>query len=283
MSVENITFVVPVTRERQVVRTNFLASPGLRRSNGHQLLLQENFNSASAAYNDAIEKSCNDLMVFAHQDIILPEPWLLQLETAIEHLEIMDPRWGVLGCYGMSSAGTGHGHVYSSGRRVFGGPFERPVRVQTLDEIVLVLRKSAGLRFDEALPHFHLYGADICLRAAERGMDSYAISAFCIHNTHQILVLPKEFYTCARYIRRVWRQHLPVHTTCLRLTEFNLPLYARRFNELGLCIRRKKIGARRLANPQELLEQFRNPPQEFSQGAGLSFLTRVSSLIRGND
>ena len=70
--------------------------------------------------------------------------------------------------------------------------------VQTLDEIVLILKKSSGLRFDDSLPHFHFYGTDICLRAAQRGMRSYAISAFCVHNTHQTLVLPEEFYECCQ-------------------------------------------------------------------------------------
>jgi len=57
------------------------------------------------------------------------------------------------------------------------------VTVQTLDEIVLIFRRDSGLSFDETLPHFHFYGTDICMRAAEQGRQCYAISAFCVHNT----------------------------------------------------------------------------------------------------
>jgi hypothetical protein len=112
------------------------------------------------------------------------------------------------------------------------------------------------LRFDETLPHFHLYGADICLRAAEMGLKSYAISAFCIHNTRQCLVLPKEFYECCRHIKRVWKNLLPIQTTCIRITRFNFPLYRRRLRELYLRrVRRKEFGGTRVANPQRLLDK----------------------------
>jgi len=132
------------------------------------------------------------------------------------------------------------GHVYSSGLGIVGNTSE-PGEVQTLDEIVLVLRKSSGLRFDEGLPHFHFYGVDICLRAAARGMKSYAISAFCIHNTYQNFNLPGEFYECCEHIRKVWKNSLPIQTTCITISQSNLPIYMRRLRQAYLKhIRRKE-------------------------------------------
>jgi glycosyltransferase involved in cell wall biosynthesis len=241
---------------REVFENNFLASPCLRGPCDHQILVQENFNSAAKAYNDAIEKSSNDLIVFCHQDILLPENWLLQLDRALNYLQAADPTWGVLGSYGKTQDGRGWGHVYSSGRNVIGEPLKQPVPVQTLDEIVLILRKSSDLRFDDHLPHFHFYGADICLRAAKMGMKSYVISAFCVHNTHQPLVLPREFYECCKYIKRVWNAYLPIQTTCIRITKFNFPLHTRRLREAYLrYIRRKEFGGTRVQNSQRLLEE----------------------------
>ena len=52
------------------------------------------------AYNDAIDKAQNDLIIFAHQDVIFPEQWLPHLERVLQYLEENDPQWGVLGCYG---------------------------------------------------------------------------------------------------------------------------------------------------------------------------------------
>jgi glycosyl transferase family 2 len=250
-----VTFVVAVNN-RGVFEHNFLASPCLGQSQDHQILIQENFGSAPKAYNDAIDRAAHDLVVFCHQDIVLPAAWLSQLQCALDDLAVTDPKWGVLGSYGKTQDGRGWGHVYSSGRDVIGEPLQRPIAVQTLDEIVLILRKSSGLRFDDSLPHFHFYGADICLRAAAKGMRSYAISAFCIHNTHQSLVLPKEFYECCRHIKRVWKSSLPIQTTCIRITKSNFPLYRRKAGEFYLRhIRRKEYGGTRVLNPLPLLQE----------------------------
>jgi hypothetical protein len=241
---------------REVLEKNFLASPGLCEFSRNQILLQEGFLSASKAYNDALDRSENDLIVFLHQDIILPKSWLPQLDRALTWLEAHDPNWGVIGCYGETRNDGGRGHVYSSGRGILGTPFERPVPIQTLDEIVLIFRKSSGLRFDESLPHFHLYGTDICLRALTMGRTSYAISAFCIHNTTQPLVLPPKFYESWRYIRRTWENNLPIQTTCVRITRLNIPVYVKRLQALYLrYIRRKEVGGKREENVQRLLER----------------------------
>lgn len=239
--------------------THLLSSPCLQSPHSHQILIQEGFSSASKAYNDAIEKSWNDLIVFAHQDMILPDLWLTDLEKALAHLEVADPNWGVLGCYGETLDCGGRGYIYSSGLGILGAPFEQPAPVHTLDEIVLILRKSSGLKFDYTLPHFHFYGTDICLRAAQKGMKSYAISAFCMHNTQQGFVLPKEFYESCKHIKRVWKDCLPIQTTCIRITKFNFRVYARKLREVYLrYLRRKEIGGAPVQDPLRLLNELVN-------------------------
>ena len=254
VATENITFVVAVN-DREIFANNFLASACFREPHTFQILVQEKFTSAATAYNDAIGKSTNDLMAFCHQDIFLPKTWLGQLGQALEWLGVNDPTWGVLGCSGVTASGDLRGQVYSSGLGVIGQPSDRPAPVQTLDEIVLILRKSSGLRFDEGLRHFHLYGADICLRAAKRGMKSYAISAFCVHNTHHSLVLPSEFYESCRHVKQVWKDALPIQTTCIKVTRSNLPLYVRRLREAyRRYIRRQEVAGTRVSNVQQLLD-----------------------------
>jgi len=249
-----ITFVVAVNN-REVLEKNFLASPCLVAPHPDQILLQKNFKSASAAYNDAIEKSVNDVIVFCHQDMFFPRPWISQLQRNFKWLDIHDPKWGVLGCSGITRDRQMHGHVYSSGLGILGEP-SSPAEVQTLDEIVLILRKSSGLRFDEKLPHFHLYGADICLRAAMREMKSYAISAFCVHNTQQSFNLPKEFYECCEHMRLVWRNHLPIETTCITITSSNIPVYLRRLRQAYLKhVRRKKYEVMRADDATHIFEE----------------------------
>jgi hypothetical protein len=249
-----ITFVVAVN-DREIFENNFLASPSLRGAHDHEIVVQEQFVSAAKAYNDALGRSSNDLIIFCHQDVYLPKTWLSDLKQALNYLDVYDPNWGTLGCSGMTVHRRHWRYVYSSGLGLSGDPLSHPEPVQTLDEIVLIMRKSSGLRFDEHLPHFHLYGTDICLRAAQMGMKSYAISAFCIHNTQQNLILPPEFYDCCGHIKRVWKDCLPIQTTCVRITKFSGSILARRLRETYLRhIRRKEVGGIR-AKDVRLLEE----------------------------
>ncbi|MGA2373744.1 MAG: glycosyltransferase [Candidatus Korobacteraceae bacterium] len=240
-----------------MLKSNFLASPCLGGAHGHQILVQRDYSSAANAYNDAIDRAENDLMVFAHQDMVFPESWLAELDKALAYLEKADPSWGVLGCYGVTHDGVAHGHIYQQGLGLIGRSFDCPQPIQTLDEIVLIFRRSSRLRFDDQLLHYHLYGTDICMRAAKKGMNSYAVSAFCLHNSNYYQVLPKEFYECYRHIRRVWWDVLPIHTSCVTITRMNLPMFQRRLRDAYLqYIRKRAFLAPRVKDVTELIRQY---------------------------
>lgn len=254
---DRITFVAAVNN-REILAQNLLASPIFSGPHDCEILIQENFTSASKAYNQAIQRAANDLLIFVHQDVLLPEAWLLQLEKALSYLSGTDPDWGVLGCWGAKQKGQHCGHIYSSGLGVLGAPFERPVPVQTLDEAVLLVRKGSNLRFDESLPHYHLYGTDICLRAATRGLKSYAISAFCVHNTSQLLELPREFYDCYAHVKMVWKDLLPIQTPCIRISRFDAEVYRRKLEDFcrGTILKRRH-QARRVSDPIRILAELK--------------------------
>jgi hypothetical protein len=255
MSKRTFTFVVAVNN-RGVLENNFPSSPCFRYPHAHEILIREGFTSAAKAYNDAIDQSHNDFIVFAHQDVIFPEQWLNQLESALEYLEDQDPMWGVLECYGETPGHEGRGCVYQSGLGIVGATFEHPTPIQTLDEIVLILRKSSHLRFDDNLPHFHLYGTDICLRAERLGRRNYAIPAFCIQNTNQGFILPKEFYECYWHVKRAWKSHLPIQASCIRITKLNLAMCKRRLHEIYFrYIRQRKIEGIRVQDVRRLVNE----------------------------
>ena len=250
-----ITFAVALTN-RKIYENNFLASPCLDVKGRYEVLEQVGFLSAAKAYNEAIERAANDLIIFVHQDVFLPDVWLPQVQNSLQYLERLDPNWGVLGCGGVTEGGQLWAHVYSTGWGVIGKPFEHPMQVRTLDEIVLILRKSSGLRFDERLPHFHLYGTEICLAAAKRGLRCHSIPAFCIHNTDQTLILSKEFYECYQYIKHTWKNCLPIQTPCITISRFDFQKRLRKLQELHLQI----LGAhekpvRRAENSKQIWER----------------------------
>jgi GT2 family glycosyltransferase len=194
-----------------------LSSPDVR--SAAEVLLQRGYTSAATAYNRAIDSAKSDLLVLVHQDVYLPQGWLASLGRVLNVLSRVDPNWGVLGVWGVAqSPDECAGFLYCAANGKLGAPFEGVRQVRSLDEVVLIMRKSAKLRFDEGLPGFHMYGTDICLEARRRGMKSYAISAFCIHNTSGYRMLPLQFWRCYLFMRRKWRSELPIPTSCTKIT-----------------------------------------------------------------
>jgi hypothetical protein len=254
-SLPKITIAAAVNN-RKVYEMNLIASPSLTGSMAQELLIRENFASAASAYNEVLEYSRNDIIVLAHQDIYFPESWLSKLRSALSYLERNDPQWGVLGCFGVAADGTEYGQLYSAGLGIIGNVIDCPTVVRTLDEIVLVIRKSSGLRFDCALPGFHFYGADICLRAIQKGMRNYAFPGFCVHNTQMNPTLPPDFYECYRHFKRTWREVLPVRTSCITVSRLGIPYHIRRLREAYITyIRRTPVEVTRLSDPRSVLPE----------------------------
>jgi hypothetical protein len=214
--------LIVAVNDDQVLRGTLLKSPDLR--NHCQIICKYGFSSAARAYNEGLSEATNDILVFCHSDVYLPPHWMSHVSEAIQALDSAHAKWGVLGVVGADLNGTVQGHVFSTGlQSIIGAPFSGSVRAKSLDEMVLVMRRSTGLRFDESLPGFHLYGTDICLEASERGLGSYIIPAFCIHNSRGIKFLPPAFWSSYSYMRRKWRAQLPVVTCCCTISATGRP------------------------------------------------------------
>lgn len=135
--------------------------------------------SAPQALNLGAARAGGEVLVFLHQDVRLPPAWFTRLAEQIRTVEESFGSWGVLGVFGVTSWGKMVGHINDPhGYRRWG---HLPCRVQSLDEVCLVVRRDDGLRFDEELGGFHFYGADLCLQAQQRGAGCYAIDACLEH------------------------------------------------------------------------------------------------------
>ena len=216
-----------------------------------EIVIKRNAPSAAMAYNAAMAECTGDVVVFAHQDVFLPTGWAKKLSHGIERLTERDPQWGVAGVYGVTTYGKGAGYVYSTGlRRFVGRPLSEPIQVRSLDEMLLILRRSADLRFDERLPGFHLYGTDICLEAEVQGMRNYALPCFALHNSCGIKRLPVSFWQAYIYLRRKWKDRLPVVTPCTKITSGCTPIINHILTAGWLSVRGKNKPGRRLTNPE---------------------------------
>jgi hypothetical protein len=216
------SFVACVSNE-PALRSNLLASPCLGASSRHEVILVKNCPSAAHGLNLGIERATGEWVIGVHQDVFLPEGWDRRLSLQLREAERRFGPIGVAGLYGVGPCrdfafdglGLGAqriGRVVDRGRALRDGP-ELPARVATLGELILVVRRDTPLRFNPALG-FHLYGADVCLQAAERGLAVVAIEALCHHNSRS-LGLPPAFFRSAQVLAHKWAHRLPVATPCV--------------------------------------------------------------------
>ena len=256
-----LTFVACVSDE-EILRANLLASPCLKSGSIHEVILVKNCQNAADGLNLGLARARHEFVVCLHQDVYLPLGWD---ERLVRQLESAARQWGpigVAGVYGVgdpaevleesASAATGRqtehppqphpnkfavkrmGRVIHRDRPLFDSP-TLPARVSTLDELLLVVPRNTPLQFDPALG-FHLYGADICLLAQERGLAVVALDAACHHNT-RTAVLPKAFFQSARIFADKWNHRLPVATSCVVIDE------RKRVWVLGSALPNRRAGA----------------------------------------
>ncbi|MDX9933033.1 MAG: glycosyltransferase [Bacteroidales bacterium] len=204
-----ITFVVPVNRE-DIYQRNFLASP-LLRTGEYQIIAQTGYRTAGEAFNDAIDRAANDIMVFCHQDVLLPTVWAKTFINNLLYLESVYNNIGVVGCFGATMRGQLAGHVYQNNREISGST-RLPAEVDTLDDLLICFRKSKGIRFDEKLPEFALYSQDVCIQAKVNGRKNFAVDAPCFHNAP----FRDDGFTLSgeEYILEKWKYRLPIYTNC---------------------------------------------------------------------
>jgi hypothetical protein len=215
----NLTFVACVADDG-LLNSNLLASPCLAPGSRHEVILVRNARSAAAGLNLGIERAVGDLIVCMHQDVFLPDGWDDRLIEQFAMAEQEFGSIGIAGVYGVGPATSQNevlaaqriGRVCDRGRSLDEG-IPLPARAATLDELLLVVPKGTPLKADPELG-FHLYGADLCLQAAERGLTVVVIDAYCNHNSRNI-GLPREFFASAEAFARKWHHRLPVATPCV--------------------------------------------------------------------
>jgi hypothetical protein len=216
------SFVTCVSN-REVFSANLLASPCLGPKSVHEVITFSDCVCAADGLNAGFHSAKHEWLVFVHQDVFLPVGWDQCLAHQLGETEQWFGPIGVAGVYGVGEviapvdqsqplAAARIGRVIDRGRELRDGP-ELPVRVATLDELLLVPRRDSDLRFDPALG-FHLYGADICLQARDQRLAVVALGALCHHNSRSV-GLPEPFFASAEVFARKWGHRLPIATPCV--------------------------------------------------------------------
>ncbi|MGL4320605.1 MAG: hypothetical protein ACRCS3_07050 [Paracoccaceae bacterium] len=182
--------------------------------------------SASIAYNRGLDATSAPILIFAHHDVYLPPGWDTLLHRRIAELNALDPSWALFGSFGVGLDHSHIGPVWSSSiGQIVGRVPLAPQPVQSFDELLIIMRRDAGLRWDESLPGWHMYGTDIVATAHAAGRTAYAGALPCIHNDRYHEALGDDYRACYRYMQRKWAGHLPLRTPITKISRSGLHLW----------------------------------------------------------
>lgn len=179
-----LTFVV--VRFSGYFETNFGISSCYEETRNQTVVVDNRGNLEFArlgeALNYGLEQANNEIVVLVHEDVFLHANWQRELDRALYELSQVDPDWAVLGCAGLTSEGETVGHYEDPhGHANTFGCDEYFRAVRSLDEHLLILRKSNPWRFDPDVPGIHGLGVDLILSAEREGKQAYVVNAKSWH------------------------------------------------------------------------------------------------------
>ena len=214
-----------------ILNANLALSPMFQ--TGARLHLERNSPTAAIAYNRALDATSAPIVVFAHHDVYLPKGWETALKARLAEVAAADPDWALFGAFGVGLDNSHIGPVWSSSiGQIVGRVPMQPARVQSFDELLIVMRRASGVRFDDTAPGWHMYGTDIVQSARARGLHAYAGALPTIHNDRYHEALRNDFVECYQFMRRKWRADLPLRTPIIKISRSGLHLYRNRWRDM---------------------------------------------------
>lgn len=154
------------------------------------------FNSAYKALNSGSDVASGNILIYCHDDIIIPNDWLTRIKNKVNELDSSYSPLGVIGPAGISMREEGVYYLLDNrGEKIPTYVIDQQnnynhlkaidkMEVQTLDELCLITLRKNNLRFDDNLLHgWHFYGANLCLKAIQKGLHNWAIDCYCHHRS----------------------------------------------------------------------------------------------------
>ncbi|HEX8545752.1 MAG TPA: hypothetical protein VF691_02260 [Cytophagaceae bacterium] len=168
------------------------------------------FRGVNRFLNEALGK----YIIICHQDILLSFDDIKVLEERISEIDQLDPSWAVLS----NAGGIEYNHVgmkitHTDGITHCSKQF--PVKAITVDENLIIVKRSANLAVSLDLKGFHLYGTDLCLIASILGYSIYIIEFNILHKSHGNI--NKDFYLIREELKNKYSNAFRskyIQTTC---------------------------------------------------------------------
>ena len=218
--------LVTCVSQPAVLAQRLLASPCVR-AGRLTVTARAGCTSAAQAFNAALDQASAiggerpAWLLWAHQDVYLPEGWSQRFLAALAAAETRLGPLAVVGVYGVQGTGglaVRAGHVLHRGE-LLKEPTALPCLVDSLDELLFAVRTDSGLRLDPALG-FDFYATDLVLQAQARGLQCAVVDACCEHwsSTPSSGAAPRSLLqrieASARVFEAKWAQRLPLSTPC---------------------------------------------------------------------
>ncbi len=156
---------------------------GFKRSDCEYLFVDNTGPQQTCAYRGLdrlLSEAQGEYVILCHQDVRIVDDGRTELEARLDELNAADPAWAIAGNAGGISAGRLAIRItdpHGANRHVG----KLPAKVMSLDENLLIVKRSARLSFSRDLSGFHLYGADLCLVADVLGHTAYVIDFHLEH------------------------------------------------------------------------------------------------------
>jgi hypothetical protein len=217
--------VAAAVNDRTILADCLARSPDIA-GGALSLKTYEGFATAGIAYNQALDECEAPWLLLAHQDVYLPAGFAARIIEVLDHLSKTAPDWAVAGVVGGAVSGAIIGQVWCSGNgRLIEGEEALPARAMSLDELIIIIRRDSGLRFDADLPSFHLYAADIILTAQALGRSTWVVDAPVVHHSRSVVNLGGGYAQAWNYMRHKWRAQLPITNLVCPITRSRLTLW----------------------------------------------------------
>ena len=201
---------------------------GFDDSNSEFLFVDNSTENRFDAY-DGIRKflkyAQGTYIIISHQDILLKYDNIDTLKERLDELNHIDDKWAIAANAGgeaLSRLALRISDPHSMNRSE--GSF--PVRVSSVDENFLIIKKDANLAISNDLSGFHFYGTDLAIIADILGYHSYVIDFHLYHkspgNANHEFDKAQELFL--RKYQRAFRSR-QIQTTCTKLSISSNPLF----------------------------------------------------------
>jgi hypothetical protein len=187
---------------------------------------ESNKCDAYAGINRFLHLAKGRYIILCHQDILLHDHNIADLDRVIREMDGIDDSWAVLGNAGGVAPGKLAVRITDPfyGQNVKIG--DLPARVSSVDENFILVKAAANLSVSRDVQGFHFYGTDLCVIADVLGYSAYVVDFHLHHKCGEVLksvgrkvadASPDSFNAIRRrYIEKYQRAFRPrwIQTSC---------------------------------------------------------------------